>query len=117
MRLTQRCGSSRLCLSGTARPLPRYRAIGERARSRPCSDQLHHHRGHDPSGGTETLAIQLIRVLYDATDGKPAQWRSLGGLNVPEMPGVVRYALTRGWLMVEDGHRVCLTDAGRRLNI
>ncbi len=69
------------------------------------------------ASGTETLAIQLIRVLYDATDGKPAQWRSLGGLNVPEMPGVVRYALTRGWLMVEDGHRVCLTDAGRRLNI
>ena len=30
-----------------ARPLPRYGASGERARSRPCSDQLHHHRGHD----------------------------------------------------------------------
>ena len=29
----------------------------------------------------------------------------------------VRYALTRGWLIVEDGHRVCLTDAGRLLNI
>lgn len=30
-----------------ARPLPRYGAIKERARSRPCSDQIHHHQGHD----------------------------------------------------------------------
>jgi len=30
-----------------ARPLPRYGAIEERARSRPCFDQLHHHPGHD----------------------------------------------------------------------
>jgi len=31
----------------TARPLPRYGALKQRARSRPCSDQLHHHKGHD----------------------------------------------------------------------
>jgi hypothetical protein len=30
-----------------ARPLPRYGANGKRARSRPCSRQLHHHNGHD----------------------------------------------------------------------
>ena len=37
-----------------ARPLPRYGAIEERARSRPCSRQLHHYWGHDlaPSLGT-----------------------------------------------------------------
>jgi len=30
-----------------ASPLPRYGAIEERARSRPCYRQLHHHPGHD----------------------------------------------------------------------
>jgi len=29
----------------TARPLPRYGAFNERARSRPCFCQLHHHLG------------------------------------------------------------------------
>jgi transposase-like protein len=31
----------------TAGPLSRYGAIEERSRSRPCSDQMHHHRGND----------------------------------------------------------------------
>ena len=38
-----------------ARPLSRYGAIEQRARSRPGSDQLHHHRGHAP-----LLLIELL---------------------------------------------------------
>jgi hypothetical protein len=34
--------------------------------------------------GTVTLALQLMRVLYDATDGQPAQWRSLDGPTFPD---------------------------------
>lgn len=54
-----------------ARPLPRYGAIEERARSRPCSDLLHHHQGHDrlqaiyltDGGITPIAAYQLHQVL------------------------------------------------------
>jgi hypothetical protein len=43
------------------------------------------------------------------------QWRSLDDFNLPQTAEVVRYATTRGWLLVESGNRVCLTDAGWRL--
>jgi len=65
--------------------------------------------------GTESLAVQLVRALYDATDGRPMQWRSLESLDLPESAAAVRYAVTRGWLLVQGEHSVCLTDAGRRI--
>jgi hypothetical protein len=43
------------------------------------------------------------------------QWRSLEGLDVPETAEARRYAVERGWILVRDGHSVCLTEAGRRL--
>ena len=64
---------------------------------------------------TETSALRLMRALYDATDGRPMRWRSLEGLDLPDTDEAVRYAVTRGWMMVESGHIVCLTDDGRRL--
>ena len=67
------------------------------------------------TSGAAILALELIRVLYDATDRQPAQWRSLERLGVAGSPEAVRYALTRGWLMVQDGDSVCLTDSGRAL--
>ena len=63
---------------------------------------------------TETLALQLLRGLYDATDGLPKQWWTLEELEAPIMDAVM-YAITRGWVIVEAGHSICLTDAGRRL--
>jgi hypothetical protein len=62
---------------------------------------------------TETLALQLLR-LYDATDGLPQQWRTLEELEAPIMDAII-YAITRGWVIVEAGNSICLTDAGRRL--
>jgi hypothetical protein len=64
---------------------------------------------------TEALAIHLVRAVYNATDGRPMQWCSLEGLDVPETAEAVRYAVTRGWMMVQGGDSVCLTDAGRRI--
>jgi hypothetical protein len=63
---------------------------------------------------TETLALQLLRGLYDATDGLPQQWRTLEELEAPIMDAIM-YAITRGWVIVEAGNSICLTDAGRRL--
>jgi hypothetical protein len=63
---------------------------------------------------TESLVLHLVRAVYNATDGLPMQWRSLD-LDVPETAEAVRYAVTQGWMMVQGGHSVCLTDAGRRI--
>ena len=69
---------------------------------------------------TETQAIRLIRGLYDAAEGRPNQWHSihdldLHDLNVPQAAESVRYASSRGWIRVERGNNLGLTDAGWRL--
>lgn len=65
---------------------------------------------------TETLALHLMRQLYDSTTGRPMQWRSLAGISEGgETQEAVQLAVDRGWLLVEGGHSVCLTDAGRRV--
>jgi hypothetical protein len=63
---------------------------------------------------TETLALHLVRALYDATDGKPQEWRSLEELDAVTTDAIV-FAVARGWVVVQGGHSICLTDAGRRL--
>lgn len=63
----------------------------------------------------EALALHLMRALYDATAGRPMQWRSLAGISeVAETIEAVQWAVDRGWLLVEGGHSVALTDEGRR---
>jgi hypothetical protein len=52
--------------------------------------------------------------LYDATDGLPQQWRMLEELDGATTDAIV-FAVARGWMIVEAGHSICLTDAGRRL--
>ena len=64
---------------------------------------------------TEFLALHLIRGLYDAAEGRPKQWHFLDDLDVPQSAEAVRYATTRGWIQVESGNSVRLTDAGWRL--
>jgi hypothetical protein len=62
----------------------------------------------------ESAAVDLIRALYDLTDGLSEQWCMLeelrGGANSAAI-----YAFTRGWIVIEGGHSICLTEAGRRL--
>ena len=63
----------------------------------------------------EALALHIMRSLYDATGGRPMQWRSLAGISDGgETQEAVQLAVDRGWLLVEGGHSVCLTDEGRR---
>ena len=66
------------------------------------------------SSETETLARHLVRALYNATEGRPMQWRMLAGLD-GVTADAIEFAVARGWLLIERGHSVCLTDAGRRL--
>ena len=61
----------------------------------------------------EKQALQIVRALYTATDGQPMQWRSLAtfqGFSDEAM----QHAVHQGWLIVEGGHSVCLTDLGRQ---
>jgi len=63
----------------------------------------------------EALALHIMRALYDATGGRPMQWRSLAGISdVADTREAVQLAVDRGWLQVEGGHSVCLSDEGRR---
>jgi hypothetical protein len=64
---------------------------------------------------TESLALHLVRGLYDATDGLPQQWRMLGELEAPTIDAIM-YAMTRGWVIIDAGLSICsicLTEAGR----
>jgi hypothetical protein len=63
----------------------------------------------------EMLALHLMRAVYNATDGQPMRWRSLKGLDLPESAEAVRFAVARGWMLVQGEHSVCLTDVGRRI--
>jgi hypothetical protein len=58
-------------------------------------------------------ARKLVSSLYRATDGAPLQWRMLIGLSAIEP--AVDYAVERGWIIVEEGHDVCLTVKGAKL--
>ena len=69
---------------------------------------------------SESLAANSANVtmpvgaLYKATDGKPNQWRMLAGLD-GATADAIEFAVARGWLLIERGYSVCLTDAGRHL--
>jgi hypothetical protein len=66
------------------------------------------------SSETETLALHLVRVLYESSDGLPQQWRMLEKLDAATAEAI-QFAVARGWVVVQAGRLVCLTDGGRRL--
>jgi len=65
---------------------------------------------------TESLAVQLVRTLYAATNGRSMQWRRLEQLD-GATADAVEFAAARGWVEVEGGHSIALTEAGRQLAI
>ena len=65
------------------------------------------------SSETESLAVQLVRALYHATDEHPMQRRRLEQLD-GATADAVEFAAARGWVQVEGGH-ITLTEAGRQL--
>jgi len=65
---------------------------------------------------SEKLARHIMWTLFSATVGRPQQWRSISEISdAPETQEAVQLAVDRGWLLVEGGHSICLTDSGRRL--
>jgi hypothetical protein len=62
----------------------------------------------------ESAALDLLRALYDLTDGLPQQWCMLEELRGATNSAAI-YAFTRGWIVIEGGHSICLTDPGRLL--
>ena len=63
---------------------------------------------------TEAMALALIRLLHEATDGEAMQWQPLGRID-DATDDAVALAVERGWVLVDDGPRIALTDLGRRL--
>ena len=63
---------------------------------------------------SESLALHLVRVLYESSEGLPQQWRMLEKLDAATAEAI-EFAVARGWVVVQAGRLVCLTDAGRRL--
>ena len=60
---------------------------------------------------TESLAVQLVRALTDAPDGRPMQWRMIEHLD-GVTADVVEFVAGRGWVQVE-GSYIALAEAGR----
>ena len=61
----------------------------------------------------DEFARILCRELYEFTDGWPMEWRTaVGG---PAMHAAVKHAVEHGWLLLDDGDNICLSEKGRRL--
>lgn len=73
-----------------------------------------------PKPDLDALARRFVGALHADTGGRPMQWRSIDSIGARSRLGgergkVVARALALGWVEVQDGHSVQLTDAGRRL--
>jgi Mn-dependent DtxR family transcriptional regulator len=70
----------------------------------------------------QTHARAIVSLVQTHTGGRPMRWAGLAEiinrLTVKD-PAVaaaaVQYAIDQGWVMVEGGHSICLTDEGRKL--
>ena len=63
---------------------------------------------------TEAMALALIRLLHEATDGDSERWRTIRRLD-GATDGAVALAAERGWLLRDESGRVALTNMGREL--
>ena len=69
----------------------------------------------------KTNARAFTKALGALTERRPNQWRMIASVAqrlVVEWPAAEKAALqaeAKGWLIVEAGHSVCLTEAGRKL--
>ena len=62
---------------------------------------------------TEELARQILRRIYEDTDGRPMEWRTL--VTNKTADAAVELAVDCGWLSADGKKGVCLTDEGRSL--
>lgn len=68
----------------------------------------------------QQLALRLCRALSVDTGRRPMQWRTLALIarrarirDLAEIDKAVAEAVKLGWLLVEGGHSIALTDTGR----
>jgi len=67
----------------------------------------------------DIAALNLCRALAEATGGRPMQWRMLAVIAVRAriradlVDAAASRAVEKGWLLLEGGHSICLTEAGR----
>jgi hypothetical protein len=54
------------------------------------------------------MAMTTLQTLYDATDGRPQEWRMLEELD-GATTDAIEFAVARGRIIVEAGHSICLT--------
>jgi len=62
---------------------------------------------------TEELARQILRRIYEDTDGRPMEWRTL--VTSKTADAAVELAVDCGWLLIDGNKGVCLSDEGRAL--
>lgn len=66
-------------------------------------------------------ARRFCRALGDLTDRAPMRWRMIDsvakrlGMTWEEAEAAANEAADQGWLTIEGGHSVCLTEDGRQL--
>ena len=58
---------------------------------------------------TEAMALALIRLLHEATDGEAMRWQTIRLID--ETEDAIVFAFQQGWLLI-DGNRAALTDLG-----
>jgi hypothetical protein len=65
----------------------------------------------------ETLARHIVQALALVSAGRPQVWRSVDELTdtIAGAEAAVQLAAEKGWVLIEGGHSVCLTEEGRRL--
>jgi hypothetical protein len=62
----------------------------------------------------------FCQALSALSDGRPRRWRMIDnvgkrlGVSWDEAMTAANEAAAKGWLTMEGGHSVCLTDSGRR---
>jgi len=66
------------------------------------------------SNDTEAMAMALVRLLHEAADGEALEWQPIRRID-DATEDAVALAVERGWILIDDGRRVALTQHGRRL--
>jgi Mn-dependent DtxR family transcriptional regulator len=63
---------------------------------------------------TEAMALALLQLLYEATQGELREWRTIRRLDSASAQAV-NYAAEQGWIEIDDTRGVAMTETGRQL--
>lgn len=58
---------------------------------------------------TEAMALALVRLLHEATNGEPLQWQAIRMID--GIGDALLFGFQQGWLLL-DGDRAALTELG-----